>query len=84
MFVSHMKTATVRELRNNFASLAKWIQNGEKITITRNGETFATLSPALPERRGKVDWAARMKKYKPVGRKVTRAETDALWSRLRD
>ena len=35
-----MKTATVRELRNNFARLAKWIEHGEQITITRNGEMF--------------------------------------------
>ena len=79
-----MKTATVRDLRNNFASLAKWIEHGEKITITRNGETFATLSPATREKPRKADWAARFKKYKPVGRKVSRAETDALWTRLRD
>jgi antitoxin (DNA-binding transcriptional repressor) of toxin-antitoxin stability system len=79
-----MKTATVRELRNNFASLAKWIERGEQIAITRNGEDFATLSPLAPKKPGKVDWAARFAKYKPVGRKLSKAQTEKLWSRLRD
>jgi prevent-host-death family protein len=79
-----MKTATVRDLRNNFASVAKWIEHGEQITITRNGENFATLSPAAPKKAGKVDWAARFAKYKPVGRKLGKAETEKFWSRLRD
>lgn len=79
-----MKTATVRDLRNNFASVAKWIEHGEQITITRNGESFATLSPATPEKSRKVDWAARLARYKPVGRKLSKAETEKFWSRLRD
>ena len=79
-----MKTATVRDLRNNFASLAKWIEHGEQITITRNGKNFATLSPTAPVKRRKVDWAARFKRYRPVGRKLSRSETEAFWSRLRD
>ena len=79
-----MKTATVRDLRNNFASVAKWIEHGEQIEITRNGKSFATLSPALPKKRGKVDWAARFKRYKPVGRKLSKVETEEFWSRLRD
>lgn len=79
-----MRTATVRDLRNNFASVAKWIEHGEQITITRNGENFATLSPAAPKKPRKVDWAARFAKYKPVGRKLSKAETEEFWSRLRD
>ena len=79
-----MKTATVRDLRNNFASVAKWIEHGEQITITRNGESFATLSPATPKKPRKVDWAARLARYKPVGRKLSKAETEKFWSRLRD
>jgi antitoxin (DNA-binding transcriptional repressor) of toxin-antitoxin stability system len=82
-----MKTATVRELRNNFASLAKWIEHGEEITITRNKKSFAILSPAskvTSKKDLRTAWTERLKKYKPVGRMVSRAETDALWSRLRD
>ena len=37
-----MKTATVRDLRNHFADVAKWIEHGEAVTITRNGTAFAS------------------------------------------
>jgi antitoxin (DNA-binding transcriptional repressor) of toxin-antitoxin stability system len=79
-----MKTATVRDLRNNFASVAKWIEHGEQITITRNGEDFATLSPAVAIKPGKVDWAARFAKRKPLGKGISKAATERLWSDLRD
>ena len=79
-----MKTATVRDLRNHFADVAKWIEHGEAVTITRNGAAFATLAPAKAARPRKVDWAARFAKRKPLGRKLTMEETTALWSRLRD
>ena len=79
-----MKTATVRDLRNNFADVAKWIEHGEQVAITRNGAAFATLAPAKAAKPRKVDWATRLAKRKPVGRGLTKKETDALWSRLRD
>ncbi|MBA2432669.1 MAG: prevent-host-death protein [Chthoniobacterales bacterium] len=79
-----MKTATVRDLRNNFATVSKWLEWGEQVAITRNGQPFATLSPAVKEKPKKVDWAARFAKRKPLGRQLTAEETDAVWSRLRD
>ena len=79
-----MKTATVRDLRNRFADVAKWIEHGEAVTITRNGTAFATLAPANAAKPPKVDWAARFAERKPLGRKLTLEETNALWSRLRD
>jgi len=79
-----MKTATVRDLRNKFADVAKWIEHGEAVTITRNGTAFATLAPAKPAKPRKVDWATRLAKRRPLGRGLSEEETNALWSRLRD
>ena len=79
-----MKTATVRDLRNRFADVAKWIEHGEQVTITRNGAAFATLAPATPKKPRKVDWAARLKKFPPVGKGLSKAATKKLWSDLRD
>ena len=79
-----MKTATVRDLRNRFADVAKWIEHGEPVTITRNGTAFATLAPATVAREGKVDWATRLTKRPPVGKGMSKEATEALWSRLRD
>lgn len=44
-----MKTASVADLRNDFARLSKWIAQGEKITITKRGEPFATLLPIFAQ-----------------------------------
>jgi antitoxin (DNA-binding transcriptional repressor) of toxin-antitoxin stability system len=40
-----MRTATVRDLRTKFPVLARWIENGEEIEITRRGRVIARLSP---------------------------------------
>ena len=82
-----MKTATVRDLRNRFADVAKWIEHGEQVSITRNGKAFATLSaaqPAKPPRPFGARWAERMKKFKPVGKGLTKAQAEKVWSDLRD
>ena len=79
-----MKTATVRDLRNHFADVAKWIEHGEQVTITRNGTAFATLAPAKATKPGKAAFLARYQDAKPVGRKLSKAETEAFWSALRD
>lgn len=79
-----MKTATVRDLRNRFADVAKWIEHGEAVAITRNGAAFATLAPAKRAKRAKVDWATRLKNRPPLGRKLSVEETEAFWARLRD
>ena len=79
-----MKTATVRDLRNHFADVAKWIEEGERVAITRHGATFATLSPATSQSSKGVNWAKRLAEKPAVGRKSTKRETEAFWKALRD
>lgn len=40
-----MKTATVRELRNDFGRLSKWLERGETIEILKRGKPVAELVP---------------------------------------
>lgn len=40
-----MKTATVRELRNEFAKLSKWLGRGETVQILKRGRPFARVVP---------------------------------------
>ena len=40
-----MKTATIRDLRNAFPTVARWIEEGESVQITRSGKPFARLEP---------------------------------------
>ena len=42
-----MKTATVRELRNDFGRIAKWLEAGETIQILKRGKPFARVLPEL-------------------------------------
>lgn len=40
-----MKTATIRDLRNDFARLSRWIENGETVQLLKRGQPFARLVP---------------------------------------
>lgn len=40
-----MKTATVRELRDEFRKLAKWLDRGETVQIFKSGRPFARVVP---------------------------------------
>jgi len=40
-----MKTATIRDLRNDFARLSKWLEKGETIGIIKCGKAVAELVP---------------------------------------
>lgn len=44
--MDHMKTATVRELRNDFPRIEAWVHEGESVTISKRGKVIATLVPA--------------------------------------
>jgi len=73
-----MKTATVADLRNNFARISRWIEAGEEVEITKRGKKFARLRPQ-DSRVGeeKVEWPdymGRLKRIFPKGSGPTTAE----------
>jgi antitoxin (DNA-binding transcriptional repressor) of toxin-antitoxin stability system len=61
----HMKTASVRDLRQDFARILAWIEAGEEVAITMRRQAVARLIP-WPEtkapKRSRPDLAARLKK----------------------
>jgi antitoxin (DNA-binding transcriptional repressor) of toxin-antitoxin stability system len=60
-----MKTASVRDLRQNFGSLLTWLEEGQEIQITMHRRVVARLVPDRPKPVAKVrmpDFAARLKK----------------------
>ncbi len=64
-----MKTATVRDLRNSFPAVARWIEEGECVEITKSGRPFARLAPIPPETNAPVempDFLKRMKTHFPA------------------
>jgi len=52
-----MKTATVRDLRNHYSGLLKWIEAGEEVRITRRGKAVARLVPEPVASGKQVDWS---------------------------
>ena len=50
-----MRRATLRDLRNRFARILTWIEEGERVKVTSRGRVVATL---VPERRKarRVSW----------------------------
>jgi prevent-host-death family protein len=53
-----MKTATVRDLRNHYMGILKWISSGEVVQITQRGKPIARLVPEPPKTASTVDWTA--------------------------
>jgi len=40
-----MKTASVRDLRNAFGRVSKWLEAGETVQIVKRGKPFARVVP---------------------------------------
>jgi antitoxin (DNA-binding transcriptional repressor) of toxin-antitoxin stability system len=40
-----MKTATVRDLRNEFGRVSQWLEAGETVQILKRGKPFARVVP---------------------------------------
>ncbi len=55
-FCSTMKTASVRELRNHYSRLLRWLEAGEEIAISKRGRIVARLVPEKSPPDQKVDW----------------------------
>ena len=51
-----MKTATVRELRNEFSKLEAWLGEGEEIQIEKRGKVVGVLRPAVETKSSDVVW----------------------------
>ena len=52
-----MKTTTVRELRNNYSKVLKWVSKGEEVEVTRRGKAVAKVVPVAAASPTSVDWA---------------------------
>ena len=51
-----MKTATVRQIRNQFPSVLRHIQNGESVAITSRRKVVATLVPPIRATKPRRPW----------------------------
>lgn len=73
-----MSDVTVRDLRNRSAEVLRRVENGETLTVTRDGEPVARVAP-LPRRAVRVEELIERRRTLPVvdaGR--LRADIDEL------
>ncbi|MDP6526142.1 MAG: hypothetical protein QGH15_18165 [Kiritimatiellia bacterium] len=77
-----MKTATIRQVRNDFGTVLSWVQQGEEVTVLKRKTPVARICPARPEAPVKVimpDFAARAKTT--FGKKKTHLSETVLEER---
>ena len=51
-----MRTATVRDLRNSYLDIFKWLDAGEDVAISRHGTVIARLVPESAASTGRYNW----------------------------
>jgi len=51
-----MKTATVRQLRNQYREVIGWVEAGETVKISVRGKVVARMIPEKPKSK-KFDWS---------------------------
>lgn len=75
-----MKTATVRELRNHYTGLLRWVAAGEEVLITQKGEPVARLIPVGLQAMDEVDWAdsPEVKRDRREESQLTAEQVDSL------
>ncbi|MBI1328372.1 MAG: type II toxin-antitoxin system prevent-host-death family antitoxin [Alphaproteobacteria bacterium] len=57
-----MKTVAIKDAKNRLTELAREVEAGETITVTRNGEPVFDMVPHKPKKGG-INWEA-MRAYK--------------------
>jgi prevent-host-death family protein len=75
-----MHTATVRDLRNRYSGILRWIGSGEEVLITRRGKVVARLVPASDAPTEVTDWSHSpvMSSGREAGAKLTSAQSRDL------
>lgn len=73
-----MKTATVRDLRNRFARVSEWIEDGEPVELTKRGKVIARIVPAKARKRGKVEWPDFMARLKRIYGDAVSGDSQAI------
>jgi prevent-host-death family protein len=66
-----MATVSIREAKNKLTELARRVEQGERITVTRNGKPV--LEMVSPKPKGGIDWEAGERWLKARG--ITRKES---------
>ena len=81
--MSHMKTATVRDLRNNFPRVAEWIEGGQQVELTKRGKVIARIVPVRQREKRAVGWPDFASRLKRIYGKRVLPDSGKLMDELR-
>ena len=73
-----MKTASVRDLRQNFPRVMAWIADGEQVAVTMRRKVIARLVPEQPTAPARPDFRARFGNPAPAGGKLAHSAVTLL------
>lgn len=77
----HMKTATVRQIHNEFGQVLEWVKNGEEVLVKRRRSVVARILPPPHQTVGvRPDFMARLRRQ--FGAKVT-PDSSTLFDEMR-
>ena len=71
-----MRSTTVRELRNDYSKVLRWVAKGEEVQVTRRGKIVARVVPPAVSSR-KCDWPASAAFNRPAWSRVLSAQESA-------
>ena len=66
-----MKSASVREVQHNLASVLEMVSRGQEIAVTKRGRVIARIVPAR-DRRERVEWPDAAERMKRLGKDAAR------------
>jgi prevent-host-death family protein len=66
-----MRTVSIRDAKNRLTELARTVENGETIVVTRNGRPVLDLVPHKPLRGLRLDALTEFKRLNGIKRNVT-------------
>jgi prevent-host-death family protein len=71
-----MKIVSIRDAKNRLTELARTVENGETIVVTRNGRPVLDLVPHKPHRGLCLEALTQFKKRNGIKRTLTSMPTD--------
>jgi len=71
-----MRTVSIRDAKNRLTELARTVENGETIVVTRNGRPVLDLVPHKPHRGLRLEALTEFKKRNGIKRSVTSMPVD--------
>lgn len=75
-----MKTATLRQLRNETSMLVEWVESGETVIVTKRSKPILRLLPVVPEARKDVKYPDFAKRQSAIfgNRKLPQTVAESL------